>query len=68
MDMNLGKLWEMVSGEGQGGLMYCNPWGCKESDTTGQLNSNNKLKQEIHNHTHEYKTKYFFLNTDMYSF
>ena len=21
-------------GEGQGGLMCCSPWGCKESDTT----------------------------------
>ena len=24
--------------EGQGGLMYCSPWGCKELDTTEQLN------------------------------
>ena len=23
--------------EGQGGLACCSPWGCKESDTTGQL-------------------------------
>ena len=45
MDVNLDKLWEMVSGEGQGGLIYCNPWGCKELDTTGQLN-NNKLKRD----------------------
>ena len=22
-------------GEGQGGLAWCNPWGCKESDTSG---------------------------------
>ena len=22
-------------GEGQGGLGYCSPWGCKESDTIG---------------------------------
>ena len=21
-------------GDGQGSLAYCNPWGCKESDTT----------------------------------
>ena len=27
--------------EGQGNLMCCSPWGCKESDTTEQLN--NKL-------------------------
>ena len=25
-------------GEGQGSLMYCSPWGCKESDMTEQLN------------------------------
>ena len=25
-------------GDGQGSLEYCNPWGCKESDTTEQLN------------------------------
>ena len=25
-------------GEGQGGLEGCNPWGCKESDRTEQLN------------------------------
>ena len=25
-------------GEGQGGLVSCNPWGCKESDTTEGLN------------------------------
>jgi len=27
-------------GEGQGGLVCCSPWGRKESDTTGRLNSN----------------------------
>ena len=25
-------------GDGQGGLVCCSPWGCKESDTTVQLN------------------------------
>ena len=25
--------------EGQGGLMYCSPWGCKESDMTVRLNN-----------------------------
>ena len=24
--------------DGQGGLAYCSPWGCKESDTTERLN------------------------------
>ena len=27
-------------GEGQRGLACCSPWGCKESDKTGQLNNN----------------------------
>ena len=27
--------------EGQRGLVCCSPWGCKESDITGQLNNNN---------------------------
>ena len=25
-------------GDGQGSLACCDPWGCKESDTTEQLN------------------------------
>ena len=28
--------------EGQGILVYCSPWSCKQSDTTELLNSNNK--------------------------
>ena len=28
-------------GDGQGGLVRCNPWGHKESDMTGRLNNNN---------------------------
>ena len=35
MDMSLGKLWELVE---QGGLVSYSSWGCKESDTTEQLN------------------------------
>ena len=35
MDMSLSKL-------GQESLACCSPWGCKESDTTGQLNKTNK--------------------------
>ena len=27
-------------GEGQGSLMCCSPWGCKELDTAERLNSN----------------------------
>ena len=28
----------LAVGEGQGGLVCCGSWGCKESDTTEQLN------------------------------
>ena len=36
MGMSLGKLWELVNG--QGGLVCCGPWGRKELDMTEQLN------------------------------
>ena len=38
MDMN-GQISGV--GEGQKGLACSSPWGCKDSDMTGQLNSNN---------------------------
>ena len=34
-------------GEGWGGLLIRSPWGRKESDTTGQLNSKKGLKQQF---------------------
>ena len=34
-------------GEGQGSLACCSPWGCKESDRTEWLNSNNINKMII---------------------
>ena len=30
--------WTLGVGDGQGGLACCGSWGCKESDTTEQLN------------------------------
>ena len=30
--------WTPGVGDGQGGLMFCSPWGYKESDTTERLN------------------------------
>ena len=36
LDMNLGKLWEMVRDR-----EYCSPWGCDDSDAIWQLNDNN---------------------------
>ena len=39
-------------GEGQGSLVCYSPWGCKESDTTEQLNnkqlSDSVNKQDLH--------------------
>ena len=31
-------------GEGQGSLECYSPWGCKESDTTEELNNNNSYR------------------------
>ena len=33
MDVSLSQLQELV-GDGQGGLVCCSPWGCKQPDTT----------------------------------
>ena len=41
MDMSLSKLGDK---EGQGSLACCSPWGCKELDTTEQLNNNKVSK------------------------
>ena len=41
VDMSLSKLWEMV--KGQGSLMCCSSWGCKELDMTDQLDNNKKI-------------------------
>ena len=35
MDVSPNELWELVD---KGGLACCDSWGCKESDTTEQLN------------------------------
>ena len=34
--------------EEQGSLACCSPWGCKESDTTEQLNNNRELEATWH--------------------
>ena len=41
-----GHKFEQALGDGeeQRSLVYCIPWGCKESDTTEQLNNNNRNK------------------------
>ena len=30
---------DLADGEGQGSLVCCSPWGCKELDVTEQLNN-----------------------------
>ena len=34
-------------GKGQGSLVCCSPWGCKESDTTWRLNNNNTQYENL---------------------
>ena len=36
-------------GEGQGSLTCCGLWGCKELDTTEQLNNDNNISKAIRN-------------------
>ena len=44
LKLNLGDLGLLKSnlgdGEGQGGLVCCTPWSCKELDTTERMNNN----------------------------
>ena len=44
--------WTLVVGNGQGALVCCNSWGCKESDMTEQLNwiETPKLSEQICTH------------------
>ena len=37
-DLRCESEWTLGVGDGQGGLACCDSWGCKESDTTEQLN------------------------------
>ena len=34
-------------GEGQGSLVCCSPWGCKESEMTWRLNNDNPLQGSL---------------------
>ena len=49
MDLSLNKLRE--NGEGQGSLVCCSSWSCKELDTTELLNNSNRnTAVGIHSH------------------
>ena len=40
--------WTPGVGDGQGGLVYCDSWGCKESDTTERLNWTELMQMTPH--------------------
>ena len=50
--------WTPGVGDGQGGLARCGSWGCKESDTTEQLNWLNTIKTKIHYQNYIFTQKY----------
>ena len=39
--------WTLGAGDGQGGLVCCDSWGCKESDTTERLNWTEIIESRI---------------------
>ena len=39
--------WTLAVGDGQGGLVCCNSWGRKESDTTERLNCTELIGYEM---------------------
>ena len=47
----------MGVGDGEGGLVCCSPWGCKELDTTEGLNLT-ELNRPIHNNRYSLDLKY----------
>ena len=48
-------------GDGQGSLACCSPWGCKELDTTEQINVNEGLGKQSLSYTYGW-------NTNLYEF
>ena len=45
--------------EGQGDLVCCSPWACKESDRTSQLNN---LQQRLKEHSNVWMCHIFFIH------
>ena len=52
--------WTPEDGEGQGSLVCCSPWGCKELHTTQRLSNNMTM--------HVYYRKKIYLNGKLYIF
>ena len=48
-------------GDGQGSLVCCSPWGCKELDVTEGLNNNNIYNKIMPFATTEGSREYFYL-------
>ena len=67
MDMSLSKIWEMGK-DREGRRAACSPWGCKELDTTEQLNKNNmwNLIYDINQYICETKTDSQIQRTDFW--
>ena len=60
--LNGHKLESTLGDVRQGGLACCNPWGCKESDTTEQLNNNKRnfqcqIHRSVSHHMSTFKVK-----------
>ena len=47
--------WTLGVGDGQGGLVCCSSWGCKETDTTEQLNWTELIQNKFLCHTIMYR-------------
>ena len=58
-----GHAFEQTSGDrqGQGSLVYCSPWGCKELDMSEQLN-NNKVDFYIR---HEFGSQIYYIVSEL---
>ena len=57
------RMWVWVNsgvGDGQGGLVCCDLWGRKESDTTEQLNWTDNMKIRIYMHRYAISQKAYF--------
>ena len=57
--------WILGDGDGQGGLVCCNPWGRKESDTTKRLNWLIRITIRFQTFVVTTPSKKYILNLDL---